>query len=217
MTNPGEDAGRTASSDSSAGASEPLSGGYEAPPIEQSQDQPGQPEAPQPAEEPQPAAYAQPPGYEAPGYPPASDYPAPSFPPPGYTPTDYSAPGYPPPYPGPPSYGAPAPGYGPPPPGYGPPPPGYGLPPAGYPASDYSPYGQPGQKTNSMAIASLVASGIGVLCGIGSIVGIVLGILALNQIKQTREGGQGIAIAGIALGGVLVFVWLIVMVISTVN
>ncbi len=68
-----------------------------------------------------------------------------------------------------------------------------------------------------MAIASLVASAIGVLCGIGSIVGIVLGILALNQIKQTREGGQGLAIAGIALGGVAVFGWLLVMVFSAAH
>ena len=41
------------------------------------------------------------------------------------------------------------------------------------------------QKTNQLAIASLVASLIGVLCGIGSIVGIALGIVAMNQIKQT--------------------------------
>jgi len=47
--------------------------------------------------------------------------------------------------------------------------------------------------------------------------GIVLGIIALNQIKQTREGGQGLAIAGIALGGAAVFVWLIIMVASAVN
>jgi drug/metabolite transporter (DMT)-like permease len=57
-----------------------------------------------------------------------------------------------------------------------------------------------------MAIASIVASAIGVLCGIGSIVGIALGIVALNQIKQSREGGHGLAIAGIVVGGVtLVF------------
>ena len=53
-----------------------------------------------------------------------------------------------------------------------------------------------------MAIASIVSSCIGVLCGIGSIVGIVLGIVAMNQIKQTREGGHGLAIAGIVVGGV---------------
>jgi hypothetical protein len=237
MTNPGEDAGQTASSDSSTGASEPSSGGYEAPSIEQSQDQPGQPEAPQPAEEQgytPPSAYEAP-GYEAPGYPQASDYPAPGHP----QASDYpgpggAQPGYPPPYPGPPSYGgpsyAPPPGYGPPPPGYGPPPPGYGLPPpgygppppgyglppTGYPAPDYSAYGQPGQKTNTLAIASLVASVIW-LCGIGSIAGIVLGIVALNQIKQTRESGQGLAIAGIAVGGVTLVIGLLVSLLSSYN
>ena len=51
-----------------------------------------------------------------------------------------------------------------------------------------------------MAIGSLVASVVGVCCGIGSIVGIVLGIVAMNQIKQTGENGHGLAIAGIAVG-----------------
>ena len=41
---------------------------------------------------------------------------------------------------------------------------------------------------------------IGILCGIGSIVGIVLGVLALNQIKETRQSGHGLAVAGIAVG-----------------
>ena len=61
------------------------------------------------------------------------------------------------------------------------------------------------QKTNSLAIASLVASLIGILpfiCGLGSIIGIVLGVVALNQIKASGEGGRGLAIAGIAVGAV---------------
>jgi len=65
-----------------------------------------------------------------------------------------------------------------------------------------------------MAIASIVASCIGVLCGIGSIVGIVLGVIALNQIKETRQGGHGLAIAGIAVGGVTLLInviWTIVV------
>ncbi len=52
-----------------------------------------------------------------------------------------------------------------------------------------------------------MASGAGILfyflCFtgvIGSIVGIVLGIVAMNQIKEKGEGGQGLAIAGIAVG-----------------
>ena len=47
------------------------------------------------------------------------------------------------------------------------------------------------------------------LCGIGSIIGIVLGVVALNQIKQTREGGHGLAIAGIAVGAVTLLINLI--------
>jgi len=65
-----------------------------------------------------------------------------------------------------------------------------------------------------MAIASLVASAIGALCGIGSIIGIVLGVIALNQIKQSRQGGHGLAIAGIAVGGVTLLIniiWTIVV------
>jgi hypothetical protein len=219
MTNPGEDAGQTASSDSSTGASEPTSGGHEAPPIEQSEDHTAQteqsqaPQSEQPGYAP-PPAYTPPTGYETPGYQQASGYPPPSYPPPDYTPPpSYPPPagaqsGYaPPPYPGAPGYGPPS--Y-PPPQQYGTPPPGYGPPPAGYPAPDYSgAYGQPTQGTNTMAIGSLIASIIGVLCGIGSLIGIVLGVVALNQIKQSREGGHGLAIAGIAVGAFTLLVNLI--------
>ena len=69
-----------------------------------------------------------------------------------------------------------------------------------------------------MAIASLVASLIGFIpfCffGIGSIIGIVLGVVALNQIKSTHEGGRGLAIAGIVVGAVsllLSIFWFFVM------
>jgi Na+/melibiose symporter-like transporter len=88
---------------------------------------------------------------------------------------------------------------------------GYGPPPSGYPAPDYGAYGAPTPKTNNLAIASLVVSLIGFLpfCGIGSIVGIVLGVIALNQIKQTHEGGQGLAIAGIAVGALTLLISLI--------
>jgi hypothetical protein len=55
-----------------------------------------------------------------------------------------------------------------------------------------------------MAIASLVSSLLGWICGIGPILGIIFGILALSKIKQTGEGGRGLAIAGIAIGAVLI-------------
>jgi hypothetical protein len=230
MTNPGEDAGQSASSGSDAGGSEPPSTSYEAPPIEQAQDPAGQapdditavyrtPSFDQPAPTSEPPAYTPPPAYDPSGYqaPPPSyeqppSYPQGGFPPPadqpGFappTPPSYSPPPPPPQYGGAGGFGAPGyppppPPYGAPPPGFGPPPPGFGPPP-GYQAPGYNAYGQaPAQKTNTMAIGSLVASVVGFCCGIGSIVGIVLGVLAMNQIKQTGENGNSLAIAGIAVG-----------------
>ncbi|MGI9125113.1 MAG: DUF4190 domain-containing protein [Mycobacterium sp.] len=111
---------------------------------------------------------------------------------------------YPPPYPPPPAY-PPAGEYPPPPPGYPPPPPPeYGAPyPGGYAQQPGYPPGYPmvnTSATNKLAIGSIVSSLIGLLCGIGSILGIVLGMVALNQIKRTREGGYGLAVAGIVVG-----------------
>ena len=41
---------------------------------------------------------------------------------------------------------------------------------------------------------------MGLLCGVGSIVGIGLGAIAISQIKKTRQGGYGLAVAGIVVG-----------------
>jgi uncharacterized membrane protein len=65
-----------------------------------------------------------------------------------------------------------------------------------------------------MAIASLISSFTGLLCCIGSIVAIVLGTVALDQIKRTREGGYGLALAGIVTGILGLLIWLIVAVYS---
>jgi Domain of unknown function (DUF4190) len=118
--------------------------------------------------------------------PPGADYPPPVNPTGGYQvpPGDYPPP--------PPGYG-----------GYPPPPPGYG--PQSYPSWYQVPdqagvYGAAPTGTNSLAIGSLAASVIGLLCGIGSIIGIVLGFVALNQIKKTGQAGHGLAVAGIAVG-----------------
>ena len=114
-----------------------------------------------------------------------------SAPPAGY--------GQPPAYAPPATYGQPA--YGPPPgyaqPGYGPPQ-GYGPPP-GYPPA----YGRP---TNTMAILSLV------LAFVFAPAGLILGIIARKQIRQTGEDGAGLALAGIIVGGIFTafFVLLIV-------
>src|SRR5262249_45815910 len=142
--------------------------------------------------------------------PPAADYP-PAYSPPGYPP-GYPA-EYPPPMPPPPGYGQP-PGYGAlpyPPGGYGPPPYPGGYPGGYYPTPDYQPALQSG--TNGLAIASLVSSFTGFLCCfIGSILAIVLGVVALNQIKQTRQEGYGLAVTGIVIGaGTLVVLMIIAL------
>jgi len=65
------------------------------------------------------------------------------------------------------------------------------------------PYPPPQQaETNSLAIASFVLS-LGFCTVIGAAVGIVLGILALLQIRAggDRQRGAGLALTGILLGG----------------
>ncbi|CAN5287455.1 hypothetical protein BH11ACT6_BH11ACT6_59610 [soil metagenome] len=128
-------------------------------------------------------------------------------------PTDPYAPvDYPTHYPGP-TYGdyPPPAGYPPPPPQYSPgypPPPGYapGYPQAypGYPP--YDPYntGKP-HGTNGKAIAALVTAISGpVLCGLPSIAGIILGIIAMRETKRTGQDGYGLALAGLIIGCVVV-------------
>lgn len=93
-----------------------------------------------------------------------------------------------------------------------------------YPAQAYdgypsAPYGQgfpPPPGTNGMAIGALVASLVGIItCGLGSIVGAILGHVALNQIKKTGQEGHGMALAGVIVGwiffGLWVLYWIVVV------
>ena len=87
-----------------------------------------------------------------------------------------------------------------------PPPPGYGYP------------GQP-VRTNGLAIASLVVSLVGCLCGVGAILGIIFGFVARSQIRQSNgtQTGEGLALAGIIVGFVtlaLVIVWFVLIAVS---
>ena len=91
-------------------------------------------------------------------------------------------------------------GYTPPPPAYTPAP-GYEQPPQQPPYGYAQPQGYPQQYaapmatgTNGLAIASLVCSFF------IPIVGVILGHIALNQIKQTGQEGRGLAIAGLVIG-----------------
>jgi uncharacterized protein DUF4190 len=161
------------------------------------------------------------PPWDSPGPPPAANYPPSPYPPssypPGY-PAGYPPPGAPPGYQPPPGYGGPP--Y--PPPQLGEPPAGYGSPPSlpgeysggyypppGYQGS-YGPQGEMRPGMNGLAIASLISSFTGLFCGIGGILAIVLGAIAMNQIKRTRQDGYALAVAGIVIGVAALIVNLIV-------
>jgi len=64
--------------------------------------------------------------------------------------------------------------------------------------------------TNGKAIAALACSLAGlVFCGLPSIVGPILGIIAMRETKRTGQDGYGLALAGVIIGAlVTVFVLL---------
>ncbi len=89
--------------------------------------------------------------------------------------------------------------------------------------AQYPPYGQPPPygypqapppppPTNGLAVASLVLSLLGLL-GIlpllGTILGLIFGYSARNQIAQSRgaQGGEGMAKAGITIGWITLGIW----------
>ncbi|MFE3196206.1 DUF4190 domain-containing protein [Nocardia sp. NPDC059240] len=145
---------------------------------------------PQPAPQqptPPPAGYTSAPQYQNPPMTPPPQPVYPSYPPPqtNYTPPQANPmPGYPPAGQQPPAYGYP---------GYQP----YG-------------YGQSAQQTNPLAIASLIVSIIGlpglffcIFIPVVSIVGLVLGIVSLNQVKNNpQQQGRGLALGGIWVGAI---------------
>ena len=65
-----------------------------------------------------------------------------------------------------------------------------------------------------MAIGSLISSFTGVFCCIGSIVAIVLGTVALDQIKRTRQDGYALAVAGIVVGVATLLINVIIAVVA---
>ena len=99
-----------------------------------------------------------------------------------------------------------------------------------YASPQYTQYPQPGtyapgaqwaqpQKTNGMAIASLILSLAGIVTvGAAGILGLIFGIVALRQISRTGDAGKGMAIAGIVVGSLMVVfsVFVIVGVIASI-
>lgn len=60
----------------------------------------------------------------------------------------------------------------------------------------------PGPKTNVLAIVAILAAAAGatIMLGIGSIAAIVLGFIALAQIRRTGDDGRVLAIWSVVLG-----------------
>ncbi|WP_051772574.1 DUF4190 domain-containing protein [Saccharothrix sp. NRRL B-16314] len=71
-------------------------------------------------------------------------------------------------------------------------------------------YYPPPRRTNSLAIAALITA---VLC---APVGIVLGVVARKQIRQTGEDGWGLATAGLVVGVVFTVLWVLAFVLWVV-
>lgn len=62
----------------------------------------------------------------------------------------------------------------------------------------------PGPKTSTMALLAILAAvaGTSILLGIGSIAAIVLGLIALGQIRRTGDDGRLLALWAVILGGI---------------
>jgi hypothetical protein len=67
------------------------------------------------------------------------------------------------------------------------------------------------RPTNVLAIISLIASCVGF-----TVPGIIMGHIALHQIRQTGEGGHGLALAGVIVGYALLGVVIILIVIYVI-
>ncbi|GAA1087426.1 DUF4190 domain-containing protein [Tsukamurella spumae] len=96
--------------------------------------------------------------------------------------------------------------------------PGQNLP--GYPAPGY---GQQSTGTNGLAIAALVcgivsfplgcAYGLGIITAIAAL---IMGIIAMKQVKETGQDGHGMALSGVILGGVYIALFVIAIVIIVI-
>jgi hypothetical protein len=67
------------------------------------------------------------------------------------------------------------------------------------------------KRTNGLAIASLVCSCAGFLFFVPGLLGVIFGLIARSQIRQSggTQGGDGLALAGIIVG----FAWIGLLVI----
>ncbi|KRE29285.1 hypothetical protein ASG82_27110 [Mycobacterium sp. Soil538] len=101
-----------------------------------------------------------------------------------------------------------------PPPYPGPPPPGYY---SAYPAyATYPGYPPRPPGTNGKAIAALATALGGLICcGLPSIVGLVLGIIAMRETRRTGQNGFGLAVAAVVISTLLIIVGVIYFALTT--
>ena len=93
---------------------------------------------------------------------------------------------------------------------------GYPGAPGHYPGTGYDPYRPtkpPG--TNGIAIAALVVSlaSLVMFCGIPSFVAVILGVIAMREVRRTGQDGFGLALAGTIIGAVPTVFWLLYLVV----
>ena len=72
-----------------------------------------------------------------------------------------------------------------------------------HPAAPYPPFAPP--ATNPLAVASLIC-GLAEIptLGVSAVPAVILGYMARKQIRETGERGEGLAVAGLILGGIVV-------------
>lgn len=73
-----------------------------------------------------------------------------------------------------------------------------------------------GPKTNVLAIIALVSGIVGLFFGLFSLAAVVMGHIAMSQIKKTGESGRGMAVAALILGYVGIVLGIIVVIFSIV-
>jgi len=64
-------------------------------------------------------------------------------------------------------------------------------------------------KTNVLAIVSLVLSIIGF-----NVVAIILGFVAMNQVKKTGESGRGLALAAVIIGFAEIVIIIVIIIVA---
>jgi hypothetical protein len=87
------------------------------------------------------------------------------------------------------------------------------------PAQNYPQYSQQypprqfpvARPTSGLAVAALVL-GILWLWGVGSLLAVIFGHLAMSETRDGRKGGQGLAVAGLVLGWIGVAVLFLVII-----